>query len=152
MVSLDQVIGISEPQAFVDAIIAFVNDKERAHSLESLTSIEKIVLLANDCSFRLLRGGFTDPLLNPGPEWRDAMLSALAEIGATNTERILRAGANVLDAVPEQAGTYGEWIELAGEEKIDALSRELDRCEGQAEVDRRLFTYIVEHRGRFRLE
>jgi hypothetical protein len=150
--SLDEVLAISDPAPFVDAGIAFVNDQQIAHSFESLTATEKVVLLANDCSYRLIRGGLTDPLLNPGLEWRNAMLSALSEIGATDAEGILRAGADLFDAVPEQAGTYGDVIALAGEDKIDALSREFDRCDAQVEIDRRLFEYIVRHRERFRSE
>ena len=152
--SIDEILAITEPAAFADAIIAFVNDKQIAHSFESLTATEKIVLLACDCSYRLVRGGLLDPLFNPGREWRDAMLAALHEIGATHAERILGTAATLVDAIPEEqarrADTLGDVMTLAGEDKLEALSQELRSSGAQAQIDRQLFSYIVQHRARFR--
>jgi hypothetical protein len=52
------------------------------------------------------------------------MLSALGEIGASTSERLLRAGAELFDTVPEhEIGSYGDYIAYVGEDRILALSR-----------------------------
>jgi hypothetical protein len=149
--TLAEVLTISDDEEFAQAIILYVLDKSIKHGSTSLSPIERTIKAANNCSYKILNGGFTDPLTNTSIEWCYEMLVALAEIGASNAERILRAGADLVAAVPDDAvKTIGDVIRLAGEEKLDALEREFDGCDGQGEIDGALVDYIVKNRSRFR--
>jgi hypothetical protein len=130
-----------------------VLEKSIRHGQTSLSPIERTIHAARTCSIEIVGGGFTDPLVNTTIEWSYEMIRALAEIGATRAERILRAGADLVAAVPDEAAsTIGDVIRLAGEERLDALEREFEACDGAGEIDDALTEYIVKNRSRFRAD
>lgn len=145
-------VGVPESASeaeFVCGIQNYLIEKVSEHELSSLTALERTVWYANRCEFKILNGGFLDPIINDGSDATD-LLAALAAIGATNAERLLRAANDLVQAVPAgTVSTLGELIDAAGEGALDELEREFEALGGADEITEHLWDFIIQNRSRF---
>ncbi|WP_394834971.1 hypothetical protein LVJ94_51575 [Pendulispora rubella] len=144
-----ELLAIEEPWQFAGAVICNVHIKYQRYGWEALTAFERLVWHGSDCAFREAQWMLLEEALD-GEERCTDLVAVLDEIGAHHAAEALRQTFALYAAIPpEQAATactQGDWIELAGESKLEAVRATLV----DDEVDGCLRAYINHHRDRLR--